>query len=253
MTSWLSAQARHRLIASLFEGAWFRQNRGARAQRGPDAGVQQPARVRACARPVDAELDRAGTLRQVRSQPLHCPRTSAHSWQKHFAVTAALGLTDGSHHQRQVQLDARPTGGQQDHDGHAAPRQVLLVLEVRVGGHEDLEPGLFCSRDQFPVLKLRPASFMCCRDFVAQEYLAQWRRCALVKENLHSGSCQRAPGCVFKHRARLVRRDTWEPLDEVEHRRVVFEVLEQRRDGHPCASKDPSAAHTVGVSFYGRA
>ncbi len=47
---------------------------------------------------------------------------------------------------------------------------------------------------------------------------------------------------MLQHSTSLFGRNALEPLNELQDRGVVFEVLEQRRNGHPRPSEDPRAA-----------
>ena len=79
--------------------------------------------------------------------------------------------------------------------------------------------------------------------------VAQWRRRAVVEENPHLCNSERTAGRVLQYGARLLQRDPWEPLKKLVDRSIVFKVLEQCRDGHASASKDPGATHPRGVAL----
>ena len=170
-----------------------------------------------------------------------------------LAVAAALRLTDGCNHSRQMTLDPWPTCRQQDNDGHAAASEILLVLEVLVRGDKDLEPCFFSRGNEFPILKLRPALFVRGCHFMTCQRVAQWRRGALIEKNLHSDGFEGAASGVHENGSRLLHGDARKPFDKVVYRCIVFKILEQRRDRHARATKHPSAADTGRVSLDNRA
>ena len=48
---------------------------------------------------------------------------------------------------------------------------------------------------------------------------------------------------VFKHRFHLILGNPWKPFDEIIDSRAVFQILEKRRNGYSCSTKNPSSAH----------
>jgi hypothetical protein len=58
---------------------------------------------------------------------------------------------------------------------------------------------------------------------------------------------------VFEDGLGLLADDAGEPGEELVQRGSGFEVLEERRDGHPGAAEHPGAAHSIGVALYRRA
>ncbi len=87
---------------------------------------------------------------------------------------------------------------------------------------------------------------------MAGEVFTKRNRNALVEKNAHSGRFERA-GRVFEYCTDLIERDARKPSDEVRDLGPVFEILEQGGNGNTRAAKDPSATHTLGIAFYGRA
>ena len=85
--------------------------------------------------------------------------------------------------------------------------------------------------------------------FVAQQGLAQRRRCALIKKHFHSCHFKSAFCSVLKHRARLLCQDAGEPSHEVMQRGAVLKVFKQRRNRNPSVTKHPCTADAAGVSF----
>jgi hypothetical protein len=56
---------------------------------------------------------------------------------------------------------------------------------------------------------------------------------------------------MLQDSASLFDRNPGKPLDELENRGVIFEVLEQGCDRHTRAPEDPCAAQDGGILFYG--
>ena len=56
---------------------------------------------------------------------------------------------------------------------------------------------------------------------------------------------------VLQDRSGLLKAHTGKPFDESIDRCTVFEILKQRRHGHACATKQPSAAVALRVVFNG--
>jgi hypothetical protein len=127
-----------------------------------------------------------------------------------------------------MELDSWPTGCKQNNDGNAAASEVLLVLEVLVGGDKNFKARLLCCGDEITVLELRPTLLVRCHYLMVNQRLAQRRWRALIKENLHSGSFKRTSSCMLKHGARLLRGNAREPFDEIVQRSIVFKVLKER-------------------------
>ena len=75
-------------------------------------------------------------------------------------VRARYRCIDCLDYRRQCTLEPRPARCEQYDDRDAALGQVLLVLEVSVGGHEDLEPILLSRGNENTVLKLGPAQLI---------------------------------------------------------------------------------------------
>lgn len=117
----------------------------------------------------------------------------------HLVVAAFLSLIDCCNDDGQMALDSWPTGGEQDDDSHAAAGKVLLILQILVCRHEDFESCFLGGCDQFAVLKLGPAAFMGCCDFVPFQRPSEWRWRALIEQNLHSGGFKGATRCVLKN------------------------------------------------------
>ena len=55
---------------------------------------------------------------------------------------------------------------------------------------------------------------------------------------------------MLQYRASLFKRDARKELDKLSDRNAVFEVLEQRRNRHTRATKDPGSADAIRVAFY---
>ena len=167
-----------------------------------------------------------------------------------LAVAALACRRHRSDHPRQGLLQARPARGGKDHDGQVAVVEVLLVLEVLVRRDEHLKPCRLGRGDEFAILQAGPAALVRCFYNMTGKRMAQWGWRALVKKNKHSRHRQSAARGMLQHGSRLLDRNAREPLDELVQRSVVFEVLEQRCDGHARAPEHPCAAEDGGVLLY---
>jgi hypothetical protein len=74
-------------------------------------------------------------------------------------------------------------------------------------------------------------------------------RGALVEQDLHLRHGQRTACSVLENDARLLKRCSREPFDELVKGRVVFEVLKERRHGHSRAAKDPGTAYASRITL----
>ena len=93
---------------------------------------------------------------------------------------------DREHHGRDFRLNLRPTRGEEHHDGQSPLAQVLLVLQILVGGHQDLESSSFSLGDQVTVLKGAPGELIDGGYVVETEMAAEGDRSPLIKEDLHA-------------------------------------------------------------------
>ena len=85
---------------------------------------------------------------------------------------------------------------------------------------------------------------------MVSQQVAQRRRSALIEEDAHS-SCRESAACgVLQHGPRLLESDTGKQCNHFADRHTVFEVLEERGDGHTRAPKYPGSAHAFRVAFY---
>ena len=71
----------------------------------------------------------------------------------------------------------------------------------------------------------------------------------LAKQNAHLRYFERTSCSVLEHGAGLIDSHAGKPIDKLVYRGVVFEVLEQRGDGHPRTPEDSCAAHAIGITF----
>src|SRR5690348_14790651 len=62
-------------------------------------------------------------------------------WNGDLSVAAGSGFIDSSRHRRNFRLDLGPTRGEKDHHSQSPRAQVLLVLQILVRGHQNLEAG----------------------------------------------------------------------------------------------------------------
>jgi hypothetical protein len=107
------------------------------------------------------------------------------------------------------QLD--PTRVRQHQNSNSAAREVLLIGELFVGCHQDVEFSV-CLFEQIAIGTFRPTGFESRYDFMPDEKAAQWHRRSLIEEDAHPGikrtrdSLRRTPG--QPELARGPRRET---------------------------------------------
>ena len=82
-----------------------------------------------------------------------------------------------------------------------------------------------------------------------RERVSQWNRCALIKEDAHSGWGERTARSVLKYRADLFERDARKPLNKLRDWGAVLEILKQSRYRNSRASKNQRSADTIRVAF----
>src|SRR5437667_7810293 len=73
----------------------------------------------------------------------------------------------------------------EDDDGEASRRNVLLIFKVAVGGDECLHARLAHEPEQWPVLQPCPATLRHCRDLVTCNMTLEWPRHTFVQHDLH--------------------------------------------------------------------
>ena len=111
---------------------------------------------------------------------------SASSWNLNFDVRPRTGSIYGGNDCIRVALDARPTRRGKHDDGELSGLEILLILQVCVGSHQDYE-SIFLSRvQQFTILKPRPAVLVCRYDLMLGKQPSQRYGSTLVEEDAHS-------------------------------------------------------------------
>jgi hypothetical protein len=70
-----------------------------------------------------------------------------------------------------------------------------------------------------------------------------------TEDSSHLCSQQSRPGCVLQDVTCLKQGNAREPLDELMHRSVFFEVREERGDRDPCASDNPCTTYAIRVAL----
>ena len=75
------------------------------------------------------------------------------SWNVYFEIAAWHSRIDSNYDGLDVGLDAGPAGSAQNDNRYAAIRQILLVLEVGVGGDQHRKAGQLGSLKKLAVLQ----------------------------------------------------------------------------------------------------
>jgi hypothetical protein len=102
-----------------------------------------------------------------------------------FAVGAAAGGVDGLGDLACSGLDHGPLRVLEDDDGEPSSGEVLLMTDVLIVGHHDLEPGVLGSLDQVAICELLPASGPRFIYGVCGEEEGQAARDSVIEENQH--------------------------------------------------------------------
>lgn len=178
------------------------------------------------------------------------PQSSPHSGNGHFGVRSLCSGANGDRDKLSHSFDERPTRCAQNDDCDRSGSEILLVLEVRVSGDENLVALRFGTGEQFTVFERGPATFIRGRNFVPRQQVPQGRWRALIEENPHLRRSQGAPGGVLQYSACLLQGDAGEQLNELSDGDTVFKVLEQGRDRHARTSENPCSADAFGVAFH---
>jgi hypothetical protein len=152
-------------------------------------------------------------------------------------------------------LDERPSALSENNNGDSATCQILLIAEIFVGGHEDIEPCGLRLVQEITITQFLPAAGAGFGyGVVADEVASQSARCSVIEQNEH-----------------LTTGDIWFSAlrDELKNRLDLFaghaelidkfidvhvlEILKYSRNGHPRSSKDPCSASFAGDAFNSRA
>ena len=128
------------------------------------------------------------------------------------------------------------------HDG-------VRVTQIGIGRDKRVKSSLFGHAQKLTILERGPTKFVGRGNFVSGQGVVQGNGSSLIEQHAHLGGPEGRLGRVFQHVFRLGQRDSGKPLDELVEGSVFLKILEQRRDGHPRAAKNPSATHAIGVAF----
>ena len=236
-------------------GAWCKTRPALRADLFRQLYVAKPSKYSSISAVL--RLDLAKNLSPERQAPFSKPGKPGNlsiPWPRNlnFDIRARQGLVDRFGDALSYNLDAWPARRREHHDRYAAINEMLLVLQVRVRCHEHLEARRLRPVQQFPVLQRRPSTLVGGLNRMLLKQPPKRRRRTLVEEYSQSlgGSAARD---VLKHLAHLLDCDAREPADKIVDRSAIFEVLEQRSDGHTRAVEDPRTTDTAGVLLDSRA
>jgi hypothetical protein len=152
-----------------------------------------------------------------------------------------------------VVFDCRPTRGRQNQDGQLSDLEVLLILQVLVGGNEHIESS-FCSSQEIPVTQVRPSHLERSGDGMTGQDLAQGGRGALIKEDsqrvrVSSSTGLRLDQTVFGVRQDsddLLVCDTGKPFQEIVQTGSTLKIFEQGAHRHTCSLEHPGPTDLSG-------
>lgn len=98
-----------------------------------------------------------------------------------FGVRSGSSGIDGSDDKLRGELDARPARRAENDDGNGSRSEVLLVLELRVSGDQNLEPLRLGRGEQLAVVERGPAQLIGSDHFVPRQQVAQRRGRTLIE------------------------------------------------------------------------
>src|SRR6266513_1272008 len=142
-------------------------------------------------------------------------------------------------------------------NGDLAASQVLLILDILVCREQYLEAGRLRGIQQITVRDLvqprsRASTTVCPTSAGAMPLGVPWsKRTSIVgrgRRDLNRWRIQ-AASCKFEHSPDLFRRHM-ELLNDFLDAGARFEILEDRRHGHPCTSKNPCTAAPARHAFH---
>src|SRR5947207_3466443 len=142
-------------------------------------------------------------------------------------------------------------------NGDLAASQVLLILDILVCREQYLEAGRLRGIQQITVRDLvqprsRASTTVCPTSAGAMPLGVPWsKRTSIVgrgRRDLNRWRIQ-AASCKFEHSPDLFRRHM-ELLNDFLDAGARFEILEDRRHGHPCSLKNPCAAAPARHAFH---
>ena len=76
-------------------------------------------------------------------------------------------------------------------DGDLAAREILLIAEISIGGHDAIEAGRLGRADQLAIRELAPAAAGRGLDVISRKMLAETARDVLVKQDAGHAAARR--------------------------------------------------------------
>lgn len=107
------------------------------------------------------------------------------SLDKDLGKAARHSRIDRKNNWLNICLYSRPTCCAQNDNGDSTGCEVLLVLQIGVGGYEHRKTSQLGGLEKFAVLQRRPTKLIRGRDLMREQELAQRRRSSLIEQNLH--------------------------------------------------------------------
>lgn len=154
-----------------------------------------------------------------------------------------------------VGLEVRPTRGPQDENCQPPARHALLVLQVLVGGDENIETSVVGRCEERSILQCCPAAFIRRLDACVGKCTSQGRWRSLIEQDFQSDLRRsgEAAARVFEDGVNLFATYTGEPGEKLRYGGASFKVLEQGSHGDASAAEDPFAADPSGDTLNCRA
>ena len=136
----------------------------------------------------------------------------------------------------------------QDENCQTPARCALLILQVLVGGDEDIETSVVGRCEERSILQCCPAALVRRLDACAGKCSTQWRRRSLIEQDFQRdlrGSGE-ATARVFEDGVNLFATNPGEPGEKLWYRGASFKVLEQSSHRDAGTAEEPFAADPPG-------
>lgn len=162
-----------------------------------------------------------------------------------FCRTSCHGIRNGIGRR----TDSRPARCAQYDDRDAPRGQILLILQVLVGGDHHFKSGVLSCLQQCSVSQRRPPALVGGLYGMQREPTTERRRSALIEQDTHLRCAETTTSRVLQDCTYLLDGDAWEPFDEVASRCIVLEILEEGSDWHASTAEHPRSAVPFRVSL----
>jgi hypothetical protein len=133
------------------------------------------------------------------------------------------------------------------------PIEILLEMNIFVGGHQDIESGCISQAQQLTVLDVSPTDFLHrMRIMALSEPTLELARQAFVNQHTHLRGTRKLKQLLGKTERfnSPVSAECRVGIENFFQTEAVCQVLEKYRDGHACPGKDRSSAEDFRVGYH---